>query len=297
MSASCSVYFNYRDLVTSYGGQKASRIASSHINNIFSELTSASATERTKEAFLVSNDGLEEIEPDSYGAIAVFTYSSTKSSENAAMSILDWITQQNQKLSMKLPILGIIHSKSTQILSCECASNIFRLSLSFNPTIFCLDGNAFPKHPKIQRMVINGGCLTNGHILCSRNGPYFVVCDVTGVRMINKDTAVRLTEEAIDKSLKTIPTVIYSYDGGNVLYDCEFVSYLKSLLALADSRHKNVIISSDIKAFSNKISEAYTSKVILCNILSYSQSKKVTFDETEQPKARRDQYINKDKLF
>jgi len=287
---SCAIYFNCRDLVTHYGTQKASRIASSYVKNVIAEMESPRFGEKAVERAILANDGVTVADTDVYGVILVFTYSTTKASETAATLILQWILEQNVKLSMQLPILGIVHSRTYQVLTSECAANVFRLALSFKPTILCLDDSTFPRMCKIPRMLSLSDEPSLGYIVCSRRTVWYVTCTDTELRSVNRDTIVRLAEQQLSKFS---PIVLYSYDGGNMLCDSEFVTYLKYLLLLSH-RTKCAVISSDIRELSPKISKGYATKIIARNLVSYSTSKKVTFEDKAK---KRNPYIQRDELF
>lgn len=302
MSSTCAVYFNYKNLVTCHGGKNAKAVAAVYINKVFVQMELSPV--RTKIASLLTSDGLTETTDDSYGAIAVFTYATLSMSETAAQYLINWINKENKNADNRLPILGIVHSKHGLVLSSICASNIFNISLSFTPTIFCLDSNSFTQ-PKIARQVYDSRVVVEGYLVCSRPAKYFILYSQTsGIQMIGKDDAINAAEEAVDNKCKSTGLIIYSYDGGNLLHDCDLISYVKSLFAITELTKKKVIISSDLRTMSNKIATNYTGKVILANISNYALSGTVGFSSSKiasLPKdviaQKRVPYIVVDKLF
>lgn len=284
---SCSVYFNYRDIVTVYGAKKASRVAISYIKNVITEMESmslcrfasqsgfASLKEKPTSSSILESDGFSTTTIDSYGAIICFSYPNSRAAEAASHMIINWVIDTSSKLSIKVPVLGVVYSPARHVLSSECAFNLFRLSLSYNPTVFYLESE--PPMPSIHRLLHDKGMDYEGHLICSRKSCSYVICDAYNIRFINKDTAIRLAQEYSDKASKNGSLVLYSYDSGNLLDDSEFFSYLKSLLVIS-SIVKGAIVSADLRSQCLR-ETAYSKKITHSNIVSYACSKKVSFEK------------------
>jgi hypothetical protein len=280
MATSCYVYFNYKILVSMYGAKRSCDIAVAHIGRVFDHMESLSI--KPIESYLLEHDGIKEAISSSYGAIAAFRYPSIDLSQTAAMMLMSWIAEQNNALATKLPILGVIHSQNNEnAVSSLCAANLFNISLSYSTTLFCTcSDQTFKPRPYIPRTICDNNITITGKLICTKVPKYYVsYTSSKGVVMLNKDNALSLLMGVIENQDAHKGTVVYSYDGGNLLNDCDLVLYIRTLHAIALNSKKNAIISSDMLNLSAEIREKFTSTITVLNIVSYTLSNHVSFKE------------------
>lgn len=273
MTATLAVYFDYKGVVNTYGGEKAKKLMDKHIELIFSKMSSGP---KTKMCSLLLADGVTETEDSTYGSIAVFEYKNAALAESSARQLTSWVSRENRDAPVKLPILGLVYSKGL-VLTSDCASALFSNTLSYETPIYCVDGG-FDSQSKLLRIVSDNRLVVKGQILCTRPTVYVACAQEGSVVKISKTSVHSAIHDACTSRQE--PIVLYSYDGGNLLIDCDFVLYIQALYAIATSERRT-IISPDLRE-STKYSSMFNSKVFLYGIMSYSYSGSVGFDEKTQ---------------
>lgn len=277
MTSTVAIYFNYRDTVSALGGKAAKDAMTQHINYVFESMELMSTVPQV--STLLQADGITETDDSDYGAIVVLEYAEDVSL-GVAMECSNWLSSETKK-GNRVPVIGIVHSSGGLILTSTCAMQLFSVTLSYRPTLYCMEKSALNGYTTLARTVLDNKLYIDGCILCTKPTCY-VICTVSGVSIISKEEAVKLVTKCSEGS-PCDSMVVYSYDGGNLSQDCQFISYIQSLYAVSYAGKKRIIISGDLCEMSKVAKSKFTRKVVLCGIVSYTIDSKVSFVETTKP--------------